>query len=230
MGICIRVLSWFDPQEWVSFARTGREFRLSFTRSCLQITVLSQISASAVISAPHTFRSCIWPTTNQLQKKKKEKEKKVDKTWNNIIFMEPVILVRYEEWIGARECLLCSWWLCEEILEGQLYMNHLMQKQALRSFSLSYQKKAWLAIALPSLFRAWHATIFYSQCHMKRRLGWAGASEDFLWYGNDKDLDLFLRDAGHMLCYGWHLHFCCSRTVRNEMNCERTDYPGPLPC
>ncbi len=74
-----------------------------------------------------------------------------------------------------------------------------MLKQVLRSLSLSYRKKSWLAPAEPSLILVWHRLqncsllssqiIFYSQCHVKRRFGWAGAL--FAWQ-RQRSQDLYL--------------------------------------
>ena len=73
-------------------------------------------------------------------------------------------------------------------------MIGVMLKQVLRSLLLSYQKKAWLAPAKPSILLALHkdnTVQSYSWCHTKKRLGWDGASQVFFWYDNDKDLKTY---------------------------------------
>ncbi len=78
---------------------------------------------------------------------------------------------------------------------------------------MSYQKKACLAPAEPTFF--WSPTIkynliyednriqFYSWCHTKKKLGWAGASQVFFFYDNDKDLKAYF--CMSLLKFSWYL-------------------------
>ena len=93
------------------------------------------------------------------------------------------------------------------------YMTRVTRKQTLRSLS-SHPEKDWRAGALQILLWVWHRlqniiyehsrVIFYSRCHIQRRIGGAPARQSFFGYDNDKDLKVcFLVIYPHTQIKSW---------------------------